>query len=279
MSELVFVKLGGSVITDKTRPETVRPGAITRLAEEIASALADRSGPAGTTEPGLRLVLGHGSGSFGHMVANRYRTRQGVHTAADWRGFAQVASTAARLNRIVTDAFLAAGVPVWSIQPSASALSRNGELLFLETGPIEAALSRGLVPLIYGDVALDELLGGTIISTEQFFAYLARSLRPARLILVGVVDGVFEADPLHDPSARRVPEISSANWSQVHDALGDSYGTDVTGGMLAKVEEMVRLVRELPDLEIYFLSGERPGAVRMALSDKPETAGGTRLRS
>jgi isopentenyl phosphate kinase len=212
------------------------------------------------------------------MVANRHRTRQGVQTAAGWRGFAQVASAAARLDRIVTDALLEVGVPAWSVQPSASARCRDGELLSLETHPVETALSHGLVPLVYGDVALDELMGGTIISTEQIFAYLARRLRPARLVLVGIVDGVYEADPLHDPSARLVPEISSANWSQVRDALGGSYGTDVTGGMLAKVEEMVRLVHELPELEIYFLSGERPGAVRMALSDRPETAGGTRLR-
>ena len=277
MSELVFVKLGGSVITDKTRPETVRPEMISRLAEEVASALADRSGPPGTKESELRLVLGHGSGSFGHVAANRYRTRQGVHTLADWHGFVQVASAAARLNRIVSDAFLAAGVPVWSIQPSASARCRGGELLSLETGPLEAALSHGLVPLVYGDVALDELQGGTIISTEQIFACLARCLRPARLILVGAVDGVFEADPLHDPSARRVPEISAANWNQIHNALGGSHGTDVTGGMLAKVEEMIHLVLELPELEIYLLSGQRPGAVEMALSDQPATAGGTRI--
>ncbi|MFN2226630.1 MAG: isopentenyl phosphate kinase [Anaerolineae bacterium] len=268
--ELAFVKLGGSVITDKARAETPRPDVVERLAAEIAAARAAR--------PELRLLLGHGSGSFGHVVARRYGTRQGVRDAAGWVGFAQVAATAARLNRLVTDALLAAGVPAWSLQPSASARCRGGELHRLETAPAEEALARGLVPLVYGDVALDEAQGATIISTEQIFAYLARRLRPARLILVGVVHGVFEADPLQDPSARPVPHISARNWEEVRSALGGSHATDVTGGMLAKVEEMVALARELPGLAVHLISGEQPGALQAALCGPPGQGGGTVIR-
>lgn len=269
MSELLFVKLGGSVITEKAQPGTARPEVIARLAGEVSAALA--------AKPSLRLVLGHGSGSFGHMVARTHGTREGVHSAAGWRGFAEVAVVAARLNRLVTDTFLAAGVPVWSLQPSASAACRGGELVSLEAAPVERALAKGLVPLLYGDVALDELQGGTIISTEQIFAYLARRLRPARLVLVGVVDGVFEADPLREPSARQVPEISAANWNAVQALLGGSHATDVTGGMLAKVEEMVALVRELRGMTVQLLSGERAGALKAALTSQV-TSGGTVIR-
>jgi isopentenyl phosphate kinase len=268
MSELVFVKLGGSVITDKAQAETARPRTIARLAQEVASAL--------DAKPDLRLILGPGSGSFGHVAARRYGTRRGVHSASDWRGFAEVAAVAARLNRFVTEAFLAAGVPVWSFQPSASALCHQGELRHLAIEPVEDALARGLVPLVYGDVALDEVQGGTIISTEQIFAYLARILCPAKLLLVGVVDGVFEGDPLHDPSAALIPKISAADWEQVHLALGGSHATDVTGGMLSKVEEMVALVRELPGLTVHIFSGERPGALEAALTSV-DPIGGTEI--
>ena len=268
--QVVFVKLGGSVITDKMQPGTARPEVIDRLAGEVARALATRSD--------RQVVLGHGSGSFGHVVARRYGTRQGARTAGEWRGFAEVAAAAARLNRIVTDAFRVAGVPVWSLPPSASARCRSGDLVSLEAFPVGAALAHGLVPLVYGDVALDEEQGATILSTEQVFAYLARRLRPARLILVGVVDGVFERDPLRDPSARPVPEISAANWQEVRAALGGSHATDVTGGMLAKVEEMVRLVRELPGLTVHLLSGERAGALEAGLLHPAGAVGGTLIR-
>jgi isopentenyl phosphate kinase len=188
-----------------------------------------------------------------------------------------VAAVAARLNRIVTDLFLEAGVPVWSLQPSASARCRGGELLALETEPLQRALSQGLVPLVFGDVALDELQGGTIISTEQIFGYLAPRLFPQRVLLVSVVDGVFERDPLHAPSARYVPEISPENWDRVRSELSGSHATDVTGGMLTKVEEMVMLVRSMPGLEVHIFSGERVDALRVALQYPTDLAGGTRI--
>ena len=270
MSELVFVKLGGSVITVKTEPETARLDVIDRLASEVARSIDAR--------PGLRLVLGHGSGSYGHFPGQKYDTRHGVHSELEWRGFAEVATVAARLNRIVADRFLEAGVPVWSLQPSASALCRGGILVSLETSPVEAAVELGLVPLVYGDVALDDTQGGTIISTEQIFAYLARKLRPARLVLVGTVDGVFESDPLDDPAARPISAISAANWQSVRARLGGSHAVDVTGGMLTKVEEMVGLAREIEGLEVTLLSGERPGALETALSSPGGLVGGTSIR-
>ncbi len=266
MDELVFLKLGGSVITDKARPETARPQVIAALAGEVAQALAER--------PGLKLVLGHGSGSFGHVVARRYGTRQGVSSPEGWWGFAQVAAVAARLNRLVADTFLAAGVPVWTLPPSALARCRSGALISLETAPVEAALAHGLTPLLYGDVALDDELGGTIVSTEEVLAWLARRLHPVRIVLVGEVDGVFEGDPLRHSSARPVPQISAANWAQVRERLGGSSTPDVTGGMRAKVEAMVHLVREQPGLRVHLISGKRAGALQRALRGE-ETAGGT----
>ena len=264
---LVFCKLGGSVITDKTRSETIRRGVLKRLASEIAAAL--------NRQPGNGLLLGHGSGSFGHVAARRYGTRDGVRSAEDWRGFAQVAAVAARLGLIVADALLEAGVPVWPLSPSASARCSGGDLVSMAVTPVEEALSHRLVPMVRGDVALDDVLGGTIVSTEQVFAYLAQHLAPSRLVLVGQVDGVFEGDPLRDPSARQIARISAANWREVRGKLGASHAIDVTGGMLAKVEQMVTLARAHPGLVILLISGERPGALETALRGSPEQAGGT----
>ncbi len=270
MSELVFVKLGGSVITDKTRAETARPRVIARMAREVAEARAE--------QPSLGLVLGHGSGSFGHGAAKRFGTRLGVDGRDAWRGFAEVAVVAARLNRIVADAFQEAGVPVWSLQPSASARCDGGELVSMEVAPVAKALEQGLVPMLYGDVALDQSLGGTIISTEQIFSYLANRLCPDRVILVGTVDGVFDGDPLLEPAARHIPEISAGNWSSVKACLKGSHGVDVTGGMLGKVEEMVALVRRLPDLEVQLISGEPVDALKRALLRWDRPPAGTTIR-
>jgi len=266
MSELVFLKLGGSLITDKTHPQALRPDVLQQLAVEIAGALADR--------PDLRLLVGHGSGSFGHVVARKYGTRDGVASPAAWRGYAETAAVAARLNRLVVDALWSAGVPALPVQPSASACSHDGELGALDERPLRAALAHGLVPVVYGDVALDDLRGGTIISTEQIFHWLAPHLRPQRVILVGEVPGVLTADPSSSRRGELIEEITPDRLPEVSQALGGSRGTDVTGGMLAKVKEMVALVQATPSLSaVQIISGLVPGLVRTVLTDSDVRAG------
>jgi isopentenyl phosphate kinase len=270
LSELVFLKLGGSLITDKNRESTPRPEIIRRVAQEVHQALE--------AWPDLRLVLGHGSGSFGHFVGRRYGTRQGIRDESSWRGYAETGAAAARLNRLVTDTFLAAGVPVLSVQPSASARCHDGELLSLDIQPIKIALAHGLVPLVYGDVALDEVRGCTIISTEQIFVWLARQLHPQRIILAGIVDGVFDRDPLQDTAAQLIPEITPATFPTIEQQLAGSHGVDVTGGMLSKVGEMLSLIEQQPDLKVYLITGQEPGRIVQALL-RQESMGGTVLHA
>lgn len=264
-NELVFVKLGGSLITDKTREATPRPEMIRRLAGEIRAALDAR--------PGLRLLLGHGSGSFGHVVAQRYHVQSGC---TDWRGYAETSAVAQRLNRLVTDALLDVGVPAVSLQPSASARARAGELLELAVQPLQTLLERGLVPLVYGDVALDDEWGSTIISTEAQFVYLARRLRPQRILLLGEVAGVYSADPRRDPTARLIPRIEAQHVEQLTSMLSGSNTVDVTGGMRSKVQLMLTLFRDLPTLRVGLLTGLQPGLLQRALCE-PEWNPGTML--
>jgi len=258
MAELVFLKLGGSLITDKTREATPRLEVIERLAGQVRAALEAR--------PELGLVLGHGSGSFGHFAARRHHIQEGLAGADNWRGYAETGAAAARLNRIIADVFLAAGVPVVSFPPSASARCRGGELIAMETALLREALSHRLVPLIFGDVAFDAVKGTTIVSTEMAFVYLAREFKPQRIVLAGQVAGVFTADPRRGEQARLVARLTPADFERMREQLAGSHGVDVTGGMLNKVEAMVNLVRELPGLRVHFVSGETPGLVKRVLT-------------
>lgn len=248
---LVFLKLGGSLITDKARAETPRPKLIRRIAEEIAQSLEHR--------PDLSLIIGHGSGSFGHTLARKYGTRQGVPDQAGWRGFAKVSVVAARLNQLVLDELDGAGIPIFKVQPSASAVCENGHLVQMSVKPIRQAIDKGLVPLIYGDVAFDAQLGGTIISTEEIFEYLARELRPRRILLAGDYDGVL------DSTGQIVPHITPPTLMNFLPSLGESQHSDVTGGMAAKVSAMLRLCETIPDLDVWIFSGSRKGELHAAL--------------
>ncbi|MDP1544580.1 MAG: hypothetical protein Q8L87_01060, partial [Anaerolineales bacterium] len=77
--EIVLLKLGGSLITDKDTPYTPRWDKLANLALEINTAL--------DSNPNLLLILGHGSGSFGHVAAKQHGTREGVKTREQWLGF------------------------------------------------------------------------------------------------------------------------------------------------------------------------------------------------
>ena len=262
---LVFLKLGGSLITDKTRPYTPRPEKLDLLAVEIASALREN--------PDLHLVLGHGSGSFGHEAASRHDTRRGVSGPAAWHGFAEVWYQASALNRLVVEALRRAGLPVVTFSPAASVTSHDGKVLIWNDYPIRAALSNGLLPVIHGDVAFDETRGGTILSTEDLFAHLVHQLHPQRILLAGREVGVWADFPAR---TRLLREITPGSLGRQASALGGAAGTDVTGGMYSKVTGMLALVEQVPDLEIVIFSGEQPGNVLRALHGENP---GTRLYS
>ena len=267
---IVFLKLGGSLLTDKRQAETPRMDVIERLAAEIAQARRER--------PDLRLVLGHGSGSFGHVYGRRYGTRHGVRSPEEWFGFAKTADAAARLNRIVVKALLDAGVPAWGVQPGVALRCENGRIVAGPEETVAAALERGLLPVVYGDVALDSEIGGTIASTEEIFEWLAGHFHPERLALAGEVDGIYTADPQVDPSAAHITEIRPETLAAIEAGLGGSHGIDVTGGMVAKVRQALGMAAAHPGLEVIVCSGLAPCAVYAVLTD-PARVRGTRIRA
>ena len=124
MSPRYFLKLGGSLITDKTREMTFLPERMIPLAGAIRRALDAR--------PGLGLLIGHGSVSFGHFAAHKYHTAEGVQGPEAWQGFAEVGRVARDLNQLVSHVLNEAGVPVWPVQPSASAECNDGVLRHLD---------------------------------------------------------------------------------------------------------------------------------------------------
>ncbi len=261
MTELVFLKLGGSLITDKTQPYTPRLDLLSSLAAQIAAVQSERR---------LQLVLGHGSGSFGHTAAKEYRTRDGfapnlamqAGQARYWHGFAEVWYQASALNRFVMDALHAAGVYALTFSPAASVVADDGQVAAWVLDPIRAALESGILPVVHGDVVFDRARGGTILSTEDLFEYLAAALHPQRILLAGLEGGVWADYPAR---TQRVERITPANFEAVRAGVGGSHGADVTGGMESKVRQMLALVRRVPGLTVQIFGADEPGALRRAL--------------
>lgn len=258
MSELVLLKLGGSLITDKNQPNTPRLETIQRLAAEIKAALTARGDD-------LSLIIGHGSGSFGHPLAAKYKTTEGATGPESWFGLAEISAAAARLNRIVVDILLEAGIPAISFQPSASTRTRKSQLMYFETYSMREVIKHGLVPVVYGDVTVDAVQGVNIVSTEQLFDNLAREMNPERILLAGDVEAVYAGDPKTNPDATLIEEVDSTNWEDVEALLGGSQAVDVTGGMYSKVRDMYHLTLAMPPMQAMIFSGETADNVKEVL--------------
>ncbi|MCA9915819.1 MAG: amino acid kinase, partial [Anaerolineae bacterium] len=125
--------------------------------------------------------------------------------------------------------------------------------------PIRRSLQAGLVPLVHGDVALDTVRGGTITSTETIFTFLTTNLPVSRIILLGKEDGVY------DQQGAVIPEITPDNFIALRSALGGSDGTDVTGGMLTKVQDSLQLATNPPYPIVQIANGLRADLLRNAL--------------
>ncbi|HZU87088.1 MAG TPA: isopentenyl phosphate kinase [Anaerolineaceae bacterium] len=254
MPNLIFLKLGGSLITDKTQPRTVRKDILQRIAAEILAARRER--------PGLSLLIGHGSGSFGHITAKKYGTRQGVHTPEEWLGFAEVWLHARQLNQYVIEALSAAGLPLIAFPPSAAASCQDGPVVQWEIEPIQQALHAGLIPVVNGDVVFDRVRGGTIASTEDGFAYLAPRLHPRHILLAGIDPGVWADFP---QCTRLLSRITPETFSRFANGVSGSSAVDVTGGMAEKVSLMLNLTAQVPGMDASIFSGLEPGAITCAL--------------
>lgn len=264
MRPIVLVKLGGSLITEKAREETPRRDDIARLAAEIARAAADLP---------EAIVLGHGSGSFGHAAAHRSGIASGFRSPDQLAGIAQTQGSAATLHRLVVDALLAAGLAPFSLAPSSWVTTAAGSPVASHAEPLHRALDLGLLPVVFGDVVLDRGQGVAILSTEGVLALAAESLAAAgrevrRVLWCGETDGLYDA------AGTTVPFLAAATEMAEIVGVGRPAGTDVTGGMRLRLETALRLARRgIPSL---LLNGRTPGALEAALRGAP--VAGTEIR-
>jgi isopentenyl phosphate kinase len=236
------LKLGGSVITEKDRAETLDGPAVDRLADAVAAAGVDE------------LVLVHGGGSFGHHHAEAH----GVTTAEgsrDVEAVTDVHGAMKALNQLVLSRLHERGVPAVPVHPFSAAHRDAGGTLSLPTGQVATLLGEGFVPVLHGDVVADEGTGVTIVSGDELVVELADALEADRVGLCSTVPGVL------DESGAVVPTVDA--FADVGDALGESDATDVTGGMAGKVRALLELGAPAsifgPHDVAGFLAGEDPG--------------------
>ena len=254
---LALIKLGGGLIAPKDWPaHTADVKTIRRLGEEIKEFAGS-------------LIIGHGGGNFPHTEATKYKTYEGFR---DEKGKLRACLTqvAARdINSIVMREFLSLGLPVASVAPHDIGVASNGKVTKEFYEPIKLLLKKRMIPVVYGDVIWDIKRGCTIFSTEVWLSLLARHFKSVkRIIQVTAEKGVLGSE------GKIIKVINSRNFTQLKSAIGKAAGVDVTGGMLDKVEESLKLAKDM-GIETLIISGKVAG--RLAAALRGEKVDGTRI--
>ena len=238
---MIVLKLGGSVVTEKDRGETVDGAALERAAAAVADSTED-------------LVVVHGGGSFGHPHAETWgaSTTSGV---SDVDGVTAIHGAMKTLNKFVLRALQEEDVPAVPVHPfSAAHRDVDGDLT-LPSGQVVTLVDEGFVPVLHGDLVAHAGEGATVLSGDEIVTSLADSLDADRVGVCSTVPGVLDADD------EVVAEITS--FEDVEGVLGGSAATDVSGGMAGKVRELLALgaPASVFDLDALpaFLDGAQPG--------------------
>ncbi|MEM2936158.1 MAG: hypothetical protein QW231_03160, partial [Candidatus Bathyarchaeia archaeon] len=110
------------------------------------------------------------------------------------------------------------------------------------------------------------------LSGDQLVSSLAIKLGADRIIMGIDVDGLYSADPKVDPSARLIPHLTPQELKHLQQKIEEAQVTDVTGGMLGKILELMPAVAQgvkaiivnasKPNYIYRVLKGERvPGTI------------------
>lgn len=250
MTDVILVKFGGSIITDKNVPYKARPAVIRKLAQELKK-IKDAS-----------IVLAHGAGSFAHTSAKEFGGKKGY--VSKW-GIAKVARDAMEINRIVMDILIEEELPAISLRPMSMMMTSEGKLKKNLFEIVEEVVNQGLMPVIYGDVIWDKKWESTIYSGEttlnEIGMYLSKKgYKVDKIIQVGETNGVY------DDKGRTIPLINKRNWKNIKQYLFNPRRVDVTGSMRHKIENALSIAGK--GIQTWIANGIVPNELYRALHGK-----------
>lgn len=238
---MILIKLGGSVITDKSQYRTFNRAVVARLCHEIK-------------ESGEDVIIVHGAGSFGHILAKENRLNDGFEDESQIPALAQVCFDVRELNSMVIKELIDAGIPAVSIPPGSCFMMDGRKLRIDNEEVLRGFVDKGVMPVMFGDVVLDRKLGFAICSGDQIMELLAKIFKPRRVIFVSDIDGLYDRDPKKCPDASLYEVVDESIISRIR---SETSVADVTGGVYSKMQTMLRMCSD--DRDCILMNGTAEG--------------------
>lgn len=245
---MFIIKLGGSVITDKTKECCFKEKTMNNLAKNIKKANKE-------------TIIVHGAGSFGHILAKQYKLDQGYQNPGQIKGFTLTHEKVQTLNSLVLKSLHKNEIHGVSISPHSIVKLNNYKLEKMDFKVFEEYLQKKFTPVTFGDVVLDRKLGFSICSGDLLVQELAKRFKPKRVIFVIDEDGLYTANPKIDKNAQLIEKTTIPELEKLS-TFADKHA-DVTGGMKGKINTIKNIAQN--GIDIVLLNGNKPDRLYDAL--------------
>ena len=237
---MILIKLGGSIITNKEKPQSARRKTIDNILKQIKK----------IDEP---KILVHGGGSYGHYWSVRY----GMHTKPSrysLKGLSVVKNSMIELDKIILNSATKNRLNPYCLPPTD--FMNGNKPIRSKIEKIGEIAKSGLTPVTYGDALWYGQKKSYILSGDVIMTAIAKVLKPRLSVFVLNVDGVYSdtrSKKLIYDFKKEKPKISKNSM-------------DVTGGMTRKITEATKISKS--GLKVFFVIGNKPQRITDAVSGK-----------
>ena len=237
----IIVKLGGSAITNKSVIETVKMPELYKASQLIKSCIGK----------GLKCIVVHGAGSFGHHQAKEYEVNKGWFHGENSEirkvkeGFSKTRLSVLKLNQIVTQSFIECDIPAIGVPACGTWFDELDDFDASNMAAhVVSCIDNGFVPICHGDAIFDTRQGCRILSGDVIIRRLCNEFSVNRVVFLSDVQGVYTKPPDEDDTTL-ISEICVRQDGNVDMPVHtDVSGKDVTGGIKLKIDCACEIVRE-----------------------------------
>ncbi len=253
-NEIILLKLGGSLLTDKNKPFSLREDILESCLNQII-------------ESKKAIILIHGGGSFGHPIAKKYQISQGLNDSIKNQiiGLSKTHKAMNEFNSIIINKMLDNGRSAISVQPSSIFIQDFNEIIFKSIDPIEKMLDLGIIPVLYGDILLSWDSSFTILSGDQIILKLCEKIQKykiSKVIFAIEEDGIYIED---NGNKRLALKLKSNDLTNLKMAELDQK-IDVTGGIKGKLEAIKEIIKF--NIPVQIINGIKNKNILKALNNE-----------
>ena len=221
--DLVLIKFGGSLITDKSKICLEKIDVIEQLCTMAKNIIS----------MGKKLVIVHGAGSFGHIKAKKSNLFEGKNInnyESQLLSIKEVRRDMLSLNEIILDSLKKQNLSAESYIPHKE--GKGDGINYIFSNKIDDLLNSNTIPVTYGDVVdtADTKEFG-ILSGDDICELLTRKLNVSHVVFaIDGADGIVD-----DPNLENGGNLIK-NYSIEHRVVLNKVKNDVTGGMDLKIK-------------------------------------------